>query len=757
MTNNPLSTSQRIKRNLPLEVWQSRDGSWTWNVWKKYQQDDDKPFARWFCTVVTPMTGSHGDMGDVYVKDIKSNAVLVSRDPNVPPPASPKPRGPSPKSVLGQIFRKAEEMGYMKKNPSPLPKGYGLDFTARLSHHLQHNHYPPVHLVFLDVAKLAIHHAGDAQEGDRKALSAVLKMPNGKSLTVQSIMDQLHLWEFLGENPKKTLKYVPPKKGEPKELCERCGRRVPRSAMYEEGICKDCRAQGESMMGSNPPRYDIRGRGGVSEDPSYDVRRNGVTIENFPTERSAVAHLKRIQNPRTNYYVKDFGWGEEGLVTVSVYVEPNWSVSRIFEAMRLAYRHETHSDIDESPKGLVKEVNPITNDIYLTRGKNTLFILYKKPNKNPRVDNLGKNVDEWHDKAVGEGTSTFDVCSSCASVLAKRPHAFDKKLKPYQYGEPSGDLGRGGDVEHPPYEETDYECAVCGKPLTEHSNPCHGRGNPGSPEEKLREALRYKDMKEMQDSTFEIVHRPGNKPWNVVLPFVLIRVYPEYPTGRKIQVRLSSLKTKAMALKELKDAEQRQKNWLKNFYKLAGPVSMTDAEAREILVPPFGKIYQQENPSGNLLSASETIPVIGDIVYGRGKNTTIVAVIKQIKSSHPQFKYDWIVHVKTQDLPAVWSAEVRWNPMQRIWEIINFLAMIRIQPVRNPTSVRDLQKELRVVQAQLKLYKKGSDLHRLLSRKAQGIESAIRAVERPARIVRDPSSGETYEANYTPRWEKLGN
>ena len=62
----------------PYEIW--TNGSWTWNVLKKYQKpslEAKNPYARWFCLVVTPMTGPLGDMGDVYVSDIKSNAVRI--------------------------------------------------------------------------------------------------------------------------------------------------------------------------------------------------------------------------------------------------------------------------------------------------------------------------------------------------------------------------------------------------------------------------------------------------------------------------------------------------------------------------------------------------------------------------------------------------------------------------------------------------------------------------------------------------------
>lgn len=68
----------RDKSN-PYEVWQSPDGEWTWNVLKKWQAPDKEasnPYARWFCFVTSPFAPT-GDMGDVYVSEIKSQAVRV--------------------------------------------------------------------------------------------------------------------------------------------------------------------------------------------------------------------------------------------------------------------------------------------------------------------------------------------------------------------------------------------------------------------------------------------------------------------------------------------------------------------------------------------------------------------------------------------------------------------------------------------------------------------------------------------------------
>jgi len=69
------------KQSDPYEVWESFDGSWTWLVLKKWQIDDDKPAARWFCAVKSPFTyGSH-ELGDVYVHEIKSHARRIDTQP----------------------------------------------------------------------------------------------------------------------------------------------------------------------------------------------------------------------------------------------------------------------------------------------------------------------------------------------------------------------------------------------------------------------------------------------------------------------------------------------------------------------------------------------------------------------------------------------------------------------------------------------------------------------------------------------------
>ena len=59
----------------PYEIWGNSPvlPGWTWYVLKKWQIDDNKPYSRWFCNVVTPIV-PEGEMGDVYVNDIKVEA-----------------------------------------------------------------------------------------------------------------------------------------------------------------------------------------------------------------------------------------------------------------------------------------------------------------------------------------------------------------------------------------------------------------------------------------------------------------------------------------------------------------------------------------------------------------------------------------------------------------------------------------------------------------------------------------------------------
>jgi hypothetical protein len=65
-----------VKKSNAYEIWQTRDSSWTWFVLKKWQADDNKEGARWFCEVISPFTPD-GEMGDEYVANIKAYAIRI--------------------------------------------------------------------------------------------------------------------------------------------------------------------------------------------------------------------------------------------------------------------------------------------------------------------------------------------------------------------------------------------------------------------------------------------------------------------------------------------------------------------------------------------------------------------------------------------------------------------------------------------------------------------------------------------------------
>lgn len=69
MAANPCAKTR--PKDDPYEIWEGN--GWTWKVLKKWQVNDDKPFARWFCFVTSPFC-PEGEMGDVYVSEIKGTA-----------------------------------------------------------------------------------------------------------------------------------------------------------------------------------------------------------------------------------------------------------------------------------------------------------------------------------------------------------------------------------------------------------------------------------------------------------------------------------------------------------------------------------------------------------------------------------------------------------------------------------------------------------------------------------------------------------
>ena len=75
-TKNTCAKMRKIDQ--PYEIW--RAGEWEWRVLKKWQTNDDKPFARWFCAVKSNFTYGQFEYGDVYVSEIKSVAVRVYKE-----------------------------------------------------------------------------------------------------------------------------------------------------------------------------------------------------------------------------------------------------------------------------------------------------------------------------------------------------------------------------------------------------------------------------------------------------------------------------------------------------------------------------------------------------------------------------------------------------------------------------------------------------------------------------------------------------
>ena len=61
----------------PYEVWQTRDGRWTWKVLKKYQsptKEQKNKLARWFVAVKSPYTYGSWELGDEYTLNITGMA-----------------------------------------------------------------------------------------------------------------------------------------------------------------------------------------------------------------------------------------------------------------------------------------------------------------------------------------------------------------------------------------------------------------------------------------------------------------------------------------------------------------------------------------------------------------------------------------------------------------------------------------------------------------------------------------------------------
>ena len=78
MKNNCL---KERKVDNPYEIW--KYGDWEWRVLKKWQADDNEPYARWLCAVKSSFTFGSWEYGDTYVQDIKGIEEKVFQDEEI--------------------------------------------------------------------------------------------------------------------------------------------------------------------------------------------------------------------------------------------------------------------------------------------------------------------------------------------------------------------------------------------------------------------------------------------------------------------------------------------------------------------------------------------------------------------------------------------------------------------------------------------------------------------------------------------------
>jgi len=68
--SNPCAKTRPISN--PYEIWTAP--GWEWRVLKKWQADDFKPYARWFCAVKSPFTFGDWELGDTYAANVMAAA-----------------------------------------------------------------------------------------------------------------------------------------------------------------------------------------------------------------------------------------------------------------------------------------------------------------------------------------------------------------------------------------------------------------------------------------------------------------------------------------------------------------------------------------------------------------------------------------------------------------------------------------------------------------------------------------------------------
>lgn len=66
----------------PYEIYENPAAGWEWRVLKHYASEEREKtdvYARVFCAVKSPMTYGDYEYGDVYLREIKQNAMLMHR------------------------------------------------------------------------------------------------------------------------------------------------------------------------------------------------------------------------------------------------------------------------------------------------------------------------------------------------------------------------------------------------------------------------------------------------------------------------------------------------------------------------------------------------------------------------------------------------------------------------------------------------------------------------------------------------------
>ena len=71
----PIKCGKTRPADNPYETWEGH--GWKWLVLKKYRNNDHAPYARALCKVFSPMC-INGEMGDVYLAEIRREATLTS-------------------------------------------------------------------------------------------------------------------------------------------------------------------------------------------------------------------------------------------------------------------------------------------------------------------------------------------------------------------------------------------------------------------------------------------------------------------------------------------------------------------------------------------------------------------------------------------------------------------------------------------------------------------------------------------------------